>query len=78
MPIERYRNIEEVPAPERRDPSDPRFLEQLFAFLSSPPRRLSPLFRPGVYKYRSMDEANEAREAALIERAQAARHGEGA
>lgn len=77
MPIKRYRSIEEVPAPERRDPSDPEFLERLFAFLSSPPRRLPPLFEPGIYKYRSVEEANEAREAALIERARAARRGEG-
>ena len=28
----------------------------------------SPLFEPGVYRYRSQDEANEARESATIKR----------
>lgn len=73
MPIERYTSIDQVPATERWDPEDTGFMTRLFAFLSSQARQLPPLFEPGLYKYRSIEEAYEDREAALIARARSAR-----
>lgn len=76
MPIERYKDIADVPPPPKTDPSDPTFAERVLNSVGSPFAELPPLFRPGVYKYRSIEEANEAMEAAMIERARLLRERE--
>lgn len=73
MPIQRYRRIEDVPPPDARDPNDQQTMSQAAEFFANPPLKLPPLFAPGVYKYGSVEEANAAKEAAVIERARSMR-----
>ena len=47
-----------------RDPATFAHIRELWRFAS----RLPPLFAPGVYRYRSIEESDRAREQALIER----------
>jgi hypothetical protein len=67
--VKRYRDVSEMPAPQRGDPKDPNTyarIRELWRFSS---RIVSlPLFRPGVYRYRSIEESQAAREEATIER----------
>ena len=69
MTVKRYRDVSEMPALPRTDPNDPnRYarIKELWRFSS---RVVSlPLFRPGVYRYRSIEESQLAREEATIER----------
>ena len=67
MSVKRYRDVADMPPPERGDPRDPATyarIKELWQFAS----RLPPLFRPGVYRYRSVEESDAARELATIER----------
>ena len=67
MPVSRYRDVADMPAPPRLEPRDPAtfdHIRELWRFAS----RLPPLFAPGVYRYRSIEESDRAREQALIER----------
>ena len=67
MPVERYRDVADMPPPPRSDPRDPATfarVRDLWRFAS----RLPPLFAPGLYRYRSAEESDRAREQALIER----------
>ncbi len=67
MSVKRYRDVAEMPPPKAGDPNDPATyaaIKQLWQFASRLPR----LFRPGVYRYRSIEEANADRERATIER----------
>lgn len=74
MPVQRFRSIEEVPTPDARNPFDAEAMRQASEYLASPPRSLPPLFAPGVYKYRSVEEAGIAKEQAIIERARLLRN----
>lgn len=69
MTVKRYRDVSEMPAPPRGDPKDPityARIKELWRFSS---RVVSlPLFRPGVYRYRSIEDSQAAREQATIER----------
>jgi hypothetical protein len=59
MPVERYRTIEDMPPP-WRDPADPgnlRLVAEMLEFY----RKLNPPSRPGVRRYRSIEEANADR-----------------
>lgn len=72
MTVKRYRDVAEMPPPERGDPADPRTymrIKELWRFAS----RLPPLFPPGVYRYRSVEESNAAHERALIARMRSTR-----
>jgi len=69
VPIKRYRSIEEMPPADARDPQDAAAMGRAAKYLAEPPRHLPPLFPPGLYKYRSIEEASEAKEQAIIDRA---------
>ena len=74
MPVQRYRDVADMPPPPRCDPKVPATfarVRELWRFSS----RLLPLFAPGVYRYRSVDASHEAREAAVIARMRRLRHG---
>lgn len=75
MPIQRYRSIEEVPPPDALDPLNIEVMERASAYFAYPPRILPPLFPPGLYKYRSIEEADKAKEQAIIKRARLLRNG---
>ena len=73
MTVKRYRDVADMPAPPRRDPRDPSTyhgIRELWRFSSG---LVPPLFRPGVYRYRSVEDSNAARERATIERMRAVR-----
>ena len=60
MPVQKFRSIEDMPDVPRRQPGDPalaRAMRQLWDF----GRRVSHRrFRPGVYKFRSIEEMDAA------------------
>jgi hypothetical protein len=69
----RYRKVADMPPPGRRNPSDPRTyarIKDLWRFCS---RCLPALFESGVYRYRSIEDSQSARERATIERMRALR-----
>ncbi len=71
MPVERYTSIEDVPRDGKRveDPREAlRRMAAMTRFARSPN---DPAFAPGVHKYRSFDEAQEARDAVEVARARA-------
>jgi hypothetical protein len=73
MSVTRYRDASEMPPPARGNPSDPRTyarIKNLWRFSS---RCVQPLFQAGVYRYRSIEESQAARERATIERMRATR-----
>jgi hypothetical protein len=60
MPIYKYRSIEEMDAHSWRRPSDPE-LYRAIAFVLDLARRTNPRqFSPGVHKYRSIEDMNDA------------------
>ncbi len=72
MTVKRYRDVAEMPPPERGDPADPATymrIRDLWRFSS----RLPAMFRQGVYRYRSIEESQAARERATIDRMRAMR-----
>ena len=72
MTVKRYRDVSEMPPPPAGDRADPgtfRRIRELWALAD----RLPALFPPGVRKYRSIEEADAARERAVIERMRAVR-----
>ena len=62
MPVQKFRSIADMPDPPRRLPGDPALYRAIATVWASSraanPRR----FRPGVYKYRSIEEMNRAQE----------------
>jgi hypothetical protein len=61
VPVRKFRSVEEMPAPSPLPPLDPRNLK-LACDLSTTAARLRPLrFPPGVYKHRSLSEAQRLR-----------------
>jgi hypothetical protein len=73
MPVVRYRSIDAVPPPEALDPRARGFLDRLDAVWRRAATGLPPLFEPGVRRYRSVEDADRDREAALIVRMRAMR-----
>ncbi len=72
MSVKRFRDISEMPQLPRLDPSSPATharIQELWSFSS----RLLPLFHPGVYRFRSIEESDAARDRAVIERMRAIR-----
>lgn len=77
MTVKRYRDVAEMPPPARGDPSDRATyarIKELWRFSS---RLVPPLFEPGVYRYRSIEESDTARERATVERMRAMRAARG-
>ncbi|MFQ5740186.1 MAG: hypothetical protein ACE5JX_14360 [Acidobacteriota bacterium] len=62
MTVTRYRSINEMPRPwrEKDDPENLRAVAQMLAFYRSLVR--SPLRRPGVQRFRTLQEANASRD----------------
>lgn len=73
MPVQRYRDVADMPPPSRGDPKDPATYARIRELWHASMSRMPPLFAPGVYRYRSVEEADAAREAALIARMRAMR-----
>lgn len=72
MPVEKYRRVEDMPPLPRLDPRAPKtwaVIRELWALESALPR----LYPPGVVRFRTLEEANRAREAATLERMRAVR-----
>jgi len=59
MPIQRFRSIEDMPPP-WRDEDDPGNLRQV-ALMLALHQRLAPRPRPGVRRFRTLEEANAER-----------------
>ncbi len=73
MSVTRYRGVDQMPPPDRGEPTAPgtyRRIRELWRFSS---RLLPPLFAPGVSRYRTIEESQQARETATIERMRAMR-----
>lgn len=60
MPVEKYRSIDEMPAP-WREADDPENLRRV-AMMMTLHRALSPAPRPGVRQFRSIEELNAERD----------------
>ncbi len=67
MAIEKYRDVADMPPPPRRDRRAATTWNALAAFLSQGPA-LPPLYAAGLYKFRTLEEASEHREQAVIAR----------
>ena len=66
MSVQRYRSVADMPAPERKARADGyEHVRALWRFSS---RLVPPLFSPGVYKYRSIEDSQAARETATVDR----------
>lgn len=72
MTVDRFRDVADMPPPPRRDPSDPATYARIKMLWRSADR-LPALFGPGVYRYRSIEASDAARERALIARMRAMR-----
>ncbi len=73
MSVTRYRDVAEMAPPRRGDPRDPATYARIKALWRFSGRLIARLFPPGVYRYRSIEESQAARERATIERMRAMR-----
>lgn len=73
MPVSRYRDVSDMPPPERGDPAEPATQARIKALWRFATRRLPPLFPPGVYRFRSIADSQAARDTAAITRMRAVR-----
>ena len=71
MSVERYRSVADMPPPRRRDPKDPATWVAIRELWALAEHTLPALYPPGVTRFRSIEEANRAREEATIERMRA-------
>jgi hypothetical protein len=61
MPLRKYRSVADMPSPSWSERLDPENLRRAFD-VSALAARLHPRrFPPGLYKYRSIEDASEAR-----------------
>lgn len=73
MSVQRFRDVSEMPPPERGDPKDPATYARIRELWSFSTRNLPPLFTAGLYRYRTIEESDVAREAATVLRMRALR-----
>ena len=74
MTVKRFRDVSEMPSTPSGDPRDPHTYARIKHLWQFSKRVVSlPLFRPGVYRYRSIEEMQAARDKATIERMRALR-----
>lgn len=76
MPVYKYRDVSEM-GDTWYEPGDPRLFEAIRAVWSLAARLRAVPFRPGVYKHRSIEDANALREEwtrANVEATRARRH----
>ncbi|MBX3272227.1 MAG: hypothetical protein KF729_18325 [Sandaracinaceae bacterium] len=75
MPVTKYRSVQEMPRPERV--ADAELLARIRAVMARARLFAPPLTAPrGVTKFRSIEEADAAREAQTIERMRRSRRAE--
>jgi hypothetical protein len=74
MSVQRYRDVSEMPAVAAGDPKDPVTYARVRELWRFSARHLPALFAPGLYRYRSVEESDRAREEASIARMRALRH----
>jgi len=72
MTVQRYRDVADMLSPERLDPEHPTTWARIRAIWASA-NRLPSLFSPGLYRYRSVEESDAARDAATLVRMRALR-----
>lgn len=62
MPVRKFRDVAEMEDDSWRQPGDPELFRAIRATWERAHRTLQPHFPPGVYKHRSIEEAEELRE----------------
>jgi hypothetical protein len=62
MPVRRYRDVSEMPGPQRVDPKGPELWRHIAAWMALSSRLSGRRWPPGVYKNRSIEEANRRRD----------------
>ena len=62
MPVRKFRSIEEMEGNTWRSPGDPELYRAIRDTWDFAQRTLQPHFPPGVYKHRSIEEAEELRQ----------------
>jgi hypothetical protein len=62
MPIRKFRSVEEMEGNTWREPGDPDLFRAIRATWEMARRILRPSFPPGLYKHRSVEEAQRLRE----------------
>ena len=73
MSVQRFRHVADMPPPDRGDPKDPATYARVRELWSFSARHLPPLFAPGLYRYRTIEESEVARDAATVLRMRALR-----
>jgi len=73
MTVKRYRDVSAMPPPSPGSPHDPATFARIRELWHFSSRLVPPLFQPGVYRYRSIDDSTAARDRATIERMRALR-----
>jgi hypothetical protein len=62
MPVKKFRDVSEMEGNTWYEPGDPRLFDAIRAVWDLAARITQPSFPPGVYKHRSIEEANELQE----------------
>ncbi|HEX3694701.1 MAG TPA: hypothetical protein VH374_04860 [Polyangia bacterium] len=62
MPIRKFRDVSEMPAPDRTDPKDPQLWRRVTRWMALSLRLARRRWPPGVYRNRTIEEANLRRE----------------
>lgn len=62
MPVRKFRDVSEMEGNTWREPGDPELFRAIRATWEFARRTLQPRFPPGVYKHRSIEEAEAQRE----------------
>lgn len=57
MPVKKYRHVNEMEGNTWHEPGDPRLFEAIRAVWALVDRTTRPRFPPGVYRHRSLEEA---------------------
>jgi hypothetical protein len=58
MPVRRFRSVEDMDHPPWREPGDPALFRAIAALWAMGQRTVAPSFPPGVYRHRSIEEAD--------------------
>lgn len=71
MPVQRYKSVEDMPRDQQRVEDPRQALRRMAALVRFARSPSDPSFAPGVHKYRSLDEAQRARDAVEVARVRA-------
>jgi hypothetical protein len=69
MPVQKFRSIEEMGEPPACEPGTPEHCARVRALWHRASRLARPVYPCGVFRFRSIEEAQEARERASAEKA---------